>query len=59
MLWKYPATNDVTLVSAEQIVHLDVKGDWLLNQNVRPMTFELQNATEITKRFATFIENYA
>ena len=27
MLWKYPATDDVTSVSAEQIVHVDVKGD--------------------------------
>ena len=44
MLWKYPVT-DVTSVSAEQIVHVDVKGDWLLNQNARQMTIELQNAT--------------
>ena len=35
MLQKYPATNDVTSVSTEQIVHVDVKGDWLLNQNAR------------------------
>ena len=26
MLWKYPVTDDVILVSAEQIVHVDVKG---------------------------------
>ena len=58
-LWKYPATDDVTSVSAEQIVHVDVKRDWLLNRNVRHMTFDLQNATEITKRFAIFSENYA
>ena len=32
MLWKYPATNDVTSVSTEQIVHVDIKGDWFLNQ---------------------------
>ena len=51
MLWKYLATDDVTSVSAEQIVHVD--------RNTRQMTFELQNATEITKRFAIFIENYA
>ena len=31
MLWKYPATDDVTSVSAEQIVHVDIKGDFLLN----------------------------
>ena len=59
MLQKYPATNDVTSVSTEQIVHVDVKGDWLLNQNARYMKFELQNAIEKTKRFAIFIENYA
>ena len=35
MLWKYPATDDVTSVSAEQIVHVDVKGDWLRNRNAR------------------------
>ena len=47
MLWKYPSTDDVvTTVSAEQIAHVDVKGDWLLNQNARQMTFELQNAME-------------
>ena len=55
MLWKYPATDDVTSVSAEQIVRVDVKGDWILNQNARQMTFELQNATEITNIFAIFI----
>ena len=44
MLWKYSVT-DVTSVSVEQIVHVDVKGDWLLNQNARQMTIELQNAT--------------
>ena len=59
MIWKYPATDDVTSVSAEQIVHVDVKGDWRLNRNARQKTFELQNATEITKRCAIFIENYA
>ena len=58
MLWKYPTTDDVTSVSAEQFVHVDVKGDWLLNRNARQMAFELENATEIAKRFATFIENY-
>ena len=47
MLWKHPATDDVTSVSAEQIVHVDIKGDWLLNRNARQMTSELQNATEI------------
>ena len=54
MLWKYPAT-DVTSVSTKQIVCVDVKGDWLLNRNARQITFELQNATELTKRFAIFI----
>ena len=44
MLWKYPVI-DVTSVSAEQTVHVDAKGDWLLNQNARQMTIELQNAT--------------
>ena len=58
-LWKYPATDDVTSVSAEQIVRVDVKGDWLLNRNTRQLKSELQNATEITKLFAIFIENYA
>ena len=43
MLWKYPATNDVTSVSAD--CSCRCKGDWLLNQNARQMTFEFQNAT--------------
>ena len=51
--------DDANSVSAEQIVHVDIKGDWLLNQNARQMTFEQQNATKITKQFVIFIENYA
>ena len=47
MLWKYPATN-VTLDSAEQIGHVDIKGDWLLNRNARQLRLELQNGMEIT-----------
>ena len=43
MLWKYPATNDVTSVSTD--CSCRCKGDWLLNQNARQMTFEFQNAT--------------
>ena len=43
MLWKYPATNDVASVPADCSCRR--KGDWLLNQNARQMTFELQNAT--------------
>ena len=58
-LWKYPATDDVTSVFGEQIVHVDVRGDRLLNRNARQMTFALQNATEITKRSAIFTESYA
>ena len=58
MLWKYPDTDDVTSVSVEQIVHVDVKEDWILNWNARQITFELHNATEIINGFAIFIENY-
>lgn len=59
MLWQFLTSDDGTLVSVDHVVHIDVKGNWFLNQNTRQITFELQNATEITKRFAIFIENYA
>ena len=45
--------------SENKIVHVDVRGDRLLNRNARQMTFALQNATEITKRSAIFTESYA
>lgn len=59
MLWQFLTSDYVTLVSVDHVVHIDVKGNWFLNQNTRQITFELQNATEITKRFTIFIENYA
>ena len=59
MLWKYAAIDNVTSVAAEQIVHVYIKGDWLLNWNARQITSELHNAGKITKWFVIFIENYA
>ena len=33
VIWQFLSSDDGTSVSVDHVVHIDVKGNWLLNQN--------------------------
>ena len=48
--WKYPQYDDICLVEAEQILEIDIQGEWDVVHD-RNMTFTLQNHEIIHKKF--------
>ena len=48
--WKYPTSNDICVVEAEQILQCEIDGEWDV-VNDRNMTFTLHNHEVINRKF--------
>ena len=54
--WRYPMTEDMQTIFHEQIVPIEINGDWKITNNSRHMTFQLKNSAEIDNKFEEFIK---
>ena len=48
--WKYPSCNDICVAEAEQLLQIEIEGEWDVG-NDRDMTFTLYNHEAINKKF--------
>ena len=48
LMWTYPTTPDIQTVEREQILHIEIKGDWNMERNNK---FVLKNIKEVNIEF--------
>ena len=58
-VWKYPTIDDTKTVFRDQIVPIQILGDWKITQNARHMTFEVKNCPEIQSKFDVFVKQFS
>ena len=55
--WKYPSREDVQMVYRDQIISIEVEGEWDMVADSRKRHFHLTNSLAITCAFNEHIEN--
>ena len=55
--WKYPSKEDVQTVEDDQIVHIDVEGEWNISPDCRKRLFSVTNIPLILNAFKMHIQS--
>ena len=55
VLWNYPTTEDIQTVEREQILPMEIKGDWNMERNNK---FVLKNINEVIVEFENILKTY-
>ena len=57
LVWKYPLVDDTQTIDKDQIIPVQVVGDWNTSKRGRFMSFKLKNTSEIIKEFDNLVKN--